>query len=166
MSKVRWMWEAFLQLVSLKNKKLSTAYKNEVKKTVLIVDDREEHRLFLKEALESDGFATITCSNAIDALSILRNNDIPVDIVTLDWSMPGMDGDELLDIIRTDVQIENTRKRRNKNFKIPVVMITIFITDKNVEKMKKKADYFLPKPLSYKDVQHVVRNILKKYGDL
>ena len=32
MSKVRWMWEAFLQLVSLKNKKLSTAYKNEVKK--------------------------------------------------------------------------------------------------------------------------------------
>ncbi len=130
------------------------------------MDDREEHRLFLKEALESDGFATITCSNAIDALSILRNNDIPVDIVTLDWSMPGMDGDELLDIIRTDVQIENTRKRRNKNFKIPVVMITIFITDKNVEKMKKKADYFLPKPLSYKDVQHVVRNILKKYGDL
>jgi CheY-like chemotaxis protein len=129
-------------------------------KTILVVDDNDKHRIFFKRALQSEGYIVIEASNGIEALRILHDISFDIDVVTLDYSMPKMNGAELLKIIRNDEKIKEIRKMNNKKPYIPVIVITIFITSDDVKEMKKDADECIPKPLSYKDILKAV----KKYS--
>ena len=61
---------------------------------VLIVDD-EEHILFGMEAVLSDHFQTTSCSDPFVALQIASSQQI--DVLCADYSMPRMNGLELVD---------------------------------------------------------------------
>lgn len=65
------------------------------KPTVLVVDDEESLRLYLRRVLEQDGYNVLTAHNGAHALSILRQSDMPVQLVITDVAMPGMGGREL-----------------------------------------------------------------------
>lgn len=67
-------------------------------KTVVVVDDDENHRHLLTDFLQPMGFSVITFANAEACLA--RLDDIRVDVFLVDISMPGMDGWELAGIIR------------------------------------------------------------------
>jgi response regulator RpfG family c-di-GMP phosphodiesterase len=66
---------------------------------VLIVDDelgpRESLRMILRPAYE-----VLTASNGSEALEVLRS--APVDLVTLDLNMPGIQGEELMRVVRRE----------------------------------------------------------------
>jgi two-component system response regulator EvgA len=69
-------------------------------KSVLIVDDHPVVRAAVNIVLEKEGFKRIYEASSVgEALSILREH--AVDLVILDLVMPGGDGLELLDRIRT-----------------------------------------------------------------
>ncbi len=73
-------------------------------KTILVVDDEESIRFLYREELEDEGYRVITASDGEEALRKLRK-EAP-DLVTLDIRMPGMDGIEVLHLIReTDKEI-------------------------------------------------------------
>lgn len=61
---------------------------------VLIVDDEENIRLTLREALASTNIQVEAAANGQDALSLL--NEQPYDLVLLDLKMPGLGGMEVL----------------------------------------------------------------------
>jgi len=84
----------------------------EKKKTVLVVDDEESVRFLYREELEEDGYRVITAADGDEALQKVKV-DRP-DLVTLDIRMPGMDGIEVLHLIR----------EMDKN--IPVIMSTAY----------------------------------------
>ena len=126
------------------------------KNKILIVDDETFNLNLLEFSLEAlDDIHIIPALNAKVALDIISNHDI--DLIILDISMPGMDGLEMLKILKF-----------NKDTKfIPVIMVTA----KNEERHKALAygsEDFLAKPIDVIELRFKVNNLLKlkKFNDL
>jgi DNA-binding NtrC family response regulator len=72
---------------------------------VLIVDDEAEFATALAERLRLRNYDSQAVFNTKDALSIIKNNSY--EVVLLDFEMPGMDGIEVLKIMKqTDPTLE------------------------------------------------------------
>jgi two-component system nitrogen regulation response regulator NtrX len=69
-------------------------------KTILIVDDEESICTSLRGILSDEGYRAITAGSAEDALRII-DEEMP-DLVLLDIWLPGMDGIEALNLIKTE----------------------------------------------------------------
>ena len=69
------------------------------KRTILCVDDNEQSLSIRKVMLETRGYRVITCNSGQDALERFRKGGI--DLVLTDLVMPGVDGDKLIDAIKT-----------------------------------------------------------------
>jgi CheY-like chemotaxis protein len=63
--------------------------------TVLVVDDEESLRHYLRRVLEEDGYQVLTACDGAHALSLLQRSRSPVQLVITDVSMPTMNGLEL-----------------------------------------------------------------------
>ena len=61
---------------------------------ILIVDDEESIRSFVKHVLESAGYVTATAASGVDAIRSVADTGVP-DLLLTDLKMPGMDGDDL-----------------------------------------------------------------------
>ena len=79
---------------------------------ILIVDDIPENRDVLARRLERQGYETTQAENGAMALALLAAE--PFDLVLLDIMMPGMDGYEVLQKIKSDAAISY----------IPVIMVS------------------------------------------
>ena len=115
--------------------------------TVLIVDDSRTSRKILKSTLEKGGFSIIgEAANGEEGY--LKYKELHPDIVTMDITMPTMDGIESLSLI----------KRENKNAK--VVMITAAgQKEKMVEALKRGAEEFITKPFDEVEVLESLNRI-------
>jgi two-component system chemotaxis response regulator CheY len=70
---------------------------------VLVVDDDEDLRGQLREALEYQHYFVVEAEDGIDALEVLRSNYAPViRLVILDLVMPFMTGWEFVNVLRRD----------------------------------------------------------------
>ena len=69
---------------------------------VLIVDDDEDIRDSLRDALEEMGFAATTASTAEEALDLLASTDPSPDVVILDLVLPGVDGGRVYRAMQAD----------------------------------------------------------------
>lgn len=63
-------------------------------RTVLLVDDNDEYLQAARRVIERDGHHVIAVPSGPAALAILRERD--VDLVLVDYLMPGMNGEELV----------------------------------------------------------------------
>lgn len=115
--------------------------------TVLIVDDSRTPRKILRAALEKGGFSVIgEAANGEDGY--LKYKELHPDIVTMDITMPTMDGIESLSLI----------KRENKDAK--VVMITAAgQKEKMVEALKRGAEEFIMKPFDEPEVLETLNRV-------
>jgi CheY-like chemotaxis protein len=59
---------------------------------VLVVDDDEDVRTFLKELLEEEGYAVATAGNGLEALEFTQRTPRQPSCVLLDLMMPVMNG--------------------------------------------------------------------------
>jgi two-component system cell cycle sensor histidine kinase/response regulator CckA len=59
---------------------------------VLVVDDEATIRGIVQQALEKDGYRTVSAGDGIEAVRVLQDAESPVDLVLTDMMMPGMDG--------------------------------------------------------------------------
>jgi two-component system, NtrC family, nitrogen regulation response regulator NtrX len=118
-------------------------------KTILIVDDDKSVRESLKMILEYDRYEVEFAENGEQGLQKLGS--MPVDVVLLDVKMSGMDGIEVL------------TKIRQKNEKLPVVMISGHGTiETAVEATKLGAFDFLSKPLDRDKLLVTIRNAVQQ----
>jgi adenylate cyclase len=102
---------------------------------ILVVDDDPINRALLTKSLETDGHRVTAVDNGFAALGALAED--PPDVVLLDIVMPGLDGMEVLERMKSD---ENLRH-------LPVVMISgVDDEDSMVRCIESGADDFLPKP--------------------
>lgn len=81
--------------------------------TVLVVEDDDQIRDTIKEALEFEGYTVLTSTNGKDALEVLRGNQSPC-LILLDLMMPIMNGWEFL----------NHRKADDVLMTIPVAVVS------------------------------------------
>ena len=66
-------------------------------KKVLLVDDSDFARIELKKDFESQGFKVLEAANGREALAMLATD---IDLIVLDYSMPGMTGVEFAKKVR------------------------------------------------------------------
>ena len=115
--------------------------------TVLIVDDDASIRGALTKSLARFGHDTLCASQAAEALPMLAAHHI--DLVICDWQMPGVDGLELLRLLR-----EEDRD-------VPVIMLTAFGTIEHaVTAMRAGATHYLTKPFQQEQLQLTVEQAL------
>lgn len=79
---------------------------------ILSIDDSKAVHAFLKECLKDTGHQLTTASNGEDGLKVLSENVTQFDLIFLDWEMPGMNGPEVLE------------KIKSMGVKSPVIMLT------------------------------------------
>ncbi|HEY0005143.1 MAG TPA: response regulator [Pyrinomonadaceae bacterium] len=116
---------------------------------LLIVEDVPDLLLLLRKLVERMGFEVETASGAHEALEIIREKRI--DLLLTDWSMPGMNGGELISALKRDERLRA----------IPTVVLTGHDTD--TERREAKAagcDRFLVKPIKRDELQSVILELL------
>jgi two-component system response regulator CpxR len=69
------------------------------KRTILCVDDNEQSLSIRKVMLETRGYRVVACNSGKEALEQFKKGG--VDLVLTDLVMPGVDGSELIDAIKT-----------------------------------------------------------------
>ncbi len=117
--------------------------------SVLIVDDEAGIRDSLREIFEDENYEVFTAETGQESLSII--DSVPVDLVFLDIWLPGRDGLEILEEIKT---------RREH---LPVVMISGHGTVEIAVKATKMGAYdFLEKPLSLERVLITAQRALER----
>ena len=104
---------------------------------VLVVDDIATNVKLMQARLLAEYFEVVTASNGPDALEICRRGEC--DIVLLDVMMPGMDGYEVCQTLKSDPRTAH----------LPIVMITALDqpSDK-IRGLEAGADDFLSKPVN------------------
>ena len=75
------------------------------KNKILIVDDDDDIRHLLKYNLEKSGFITNVAENGLECLEMVESYN--PDLILLDVMMPGMDGIEVCERIKSDPQNKN-----------------------------------------------------------
>lgn len=106
---------------------------------ILLVDDSDTMRRIQKTQLAGLGMKDIVeATDGEDALNVLDEN-MPVDVILLDWNMPIMDGLTFLKRIRSSETYKG----------IKVVMCTSESEKRKViEAMKEGADNYIVKPFT------------------
>jgi sigma-B regulation protein RsbU (phosphoserine phosphatase) len=104
---------------------------------ILVVDDNEENCQTLSRRLLRHRHSVAIVYNGMDALSRLRES--PFDLVLLDVLMPGLDGYEVLRLIKTDSDLRH----------IPVIMVSALDEIESVVHcIESGAEDYLPKPFN------------------
>jgi signal transduction histidine kinase/DNA-binding response OmpR family regulator len=123
---------------------------------ILIVDDERHNRELLEVMLKPEGFLLLSAAGGKEALAIIARQ--PPDLILLDVMMPGMDGYEVVNKIKSDPGTKS----------IPVIMLTA-LDDRNARMLglTAGAEDFLTKPVDRAELSVRVRNLLriKAYGD-
>ncbi len=121
------------------------------KRRILVVDDEQMVRDFLRKALETAGYTVVTASDGQEALEKMSQFD--VGLVLLDIMMPGLDGFEVLDRMR---QYEEN---------IPVIMLSgIHEATTKVDSLTLGADDYITKPFSVEELLARIQVKLKRAG--
>ncbi|HET8603901.1 MAG TPA: response regulator transcription factor [Marmoricola sp.] len=111
---------------------------------VVVVDDEERLVELVRSYLEESGMTTTGCHDGSTGLAAARHPD--VDVVVLDWMLPGMSG------------LQVCRALREEGNDVPVLMLTARGTvPERVEGFEAGADDYLVKPFALEELHARVR---------
>ncbi len=123
-----------------------------MKINILLVDDEKDFVETLAERLEIRGFSALTALNGEEALKLVQEKDF--DVILLDVRMPGKDGLEVLQEIKSIKPI------------IQVIMLTGHATVQSaVDGMKMGAFDYLMKPTETNKLFEMINNAYKLVED-
>ncbi|MDT8392527.1 MAG: PAS domain S-box protein [Bacteroidales bacterium] len=122
-------------------------------KQVLLVDDSEINRRFVRENLEDAGMLVIEVENGKEGLDMAINRS--PDLILLDIMMPVMDGYELMDKLKSNNQLSV----------IPVIALTALAMKEDIVRISESGfDDFLIKPFHIEELFDKMLAIFKQSG--
>ena len=121
------------------------------KQTVLVIDDEVHILELLEYNLAKSGYGVLRADTGENGLELLKSRQ--VDLVLLDYMLPGIDGIEVLRRIRTDPELAS----------VPVLMLTAKgeETDK-VLGLEMGADDYVSKPFGIRELLARVKALLRR----
>jgi CheY-like chemotaxis protein len=139
----RWLLESLNQLVQSK-----------IEPTIVLIDDEEATRYWLKELLLATGAHIVETDHGLEGIRLAR--ELQPKVILLDLIMPVMRGEEVLEQLKADPATEN----------IPVIIITSQpLQPGELESLKKKAVAVLSKSaLSGPEGLPLLRHALQQAG--
>ncbi len=119
---------------------------------ILVVDDEEELAEAIATSLRREGYAVDVANDGHGALDRLMLN--PYDLVTLDLTLPDLDGREVCRLIRTDARFDPATR---------VLMVTARDDiEERVAGLDDGADDYLVKPFALRELSARVRSLLRR----
>lgn len=107
---------------------------------ILLVEDDRTLRAVLAMQLEQMGYEVVEAINGQEALTVLENEQTPVDVILLDREMPVMDGMEFIARLKQEARFA----------KIPVIMASGSSQPDHIRQgMDAGVFYYLVKPVNY-----------------
>lgn len=121
---------------------------------ILIVEDRHENVVVLRENLEAAGYEVVQAANGVEALEAL--NGARFDLIITDILMPEMDGYQLTRAIKSDDRLRD----------IPVLIYTATYTDAKDRALALSlgAADFIIKPADTAEFLNRIREVTEKAG--
>lgn len=117
---------------------------------ILIVDDDPTILEIAAETLEGSGFQVYTAENGYRGLQLFDEKKESIDLVLLDWAMPGLDGLEVFAAIR---QLVAT---------MPIIFSSGFSSQSLIEKIDfAPPPAFLQKPYQLHELIELARNMVR-----
>ncbi len=108
------------------------------KPKILVVDDEEIIRYSVQRVLKEAGYDAVTAANGQKALD--KMSQLKIKLVLLDIKMPGLDGFQVLDLIR-------------KSSNVPVIMLTALKEVTTVrDSLALGADDYIRKPFKTREL--------------
>ncbi|MEO2083770.1 MAG: sigma-54 dependent transcriptional regulator, partial [Desulfurobacteriaceae bacterium] len=112
---------------------------------ILVADDEKSIRVVLKRYLESRGHEVVEASDGIEALRILKEEEI--DVAFVDIRMPGKSGLDVLKEVRD----------------VPIVILTAYGTmDYTVKAMELGAVEYITKPFLFEEISAILEKLLSE----
>ncbi len=116
---------------------------------ILLVEDEEAVRAFAARALAARGYTVLEAELGVDALNVLEEAGVPIDLIVSDVIMPEMDGPTMLVELR----------RRGVGAK--VVFVSGYADDAFARNLPGKQEFvFLPKPFTLKQLVETVKGAM------
>src|SRR5438128_7026587 len=120
-------------------------------KTILIADDEPDILEIIQFNLKQEGYEVITAKNGDEAIEQAKKNQ--PDLIILDIMMPGKDGIEVCNILRTQPAFNET-----------LIIFLSALSDEGTEirGLETGADDFLTKPISPKILLSKVNALFRR----
>lgn len=129
---------------------------SEIKPKILIVDDEPLNLMVLEDFLEEAGYEVIQAGSGNEAWDMLSASHEEYDAILLDRMMPGLEGIEVLQRI----------KSREDMKKLPVIMQTARSSEQDIlEGLEAGAYYYLTKPFEKRQLLAIVHSAVQDYEE-
>ena len=122
------------------------------KKTVLVVEDELDMRIFISTLLETSGYQPVLTKNGSEGL--LKARDIYPDLIILDVMMPGEGGVQMYRQLQTDDRLKN----------IPVILLSAVAQSTFAHYLKMlnaRVGGSIPEPAAYLEKPPEAEELLK-----
>ena len=120
---------------------------------ILLIEDNHDDCEATIRSLKKNHFINPIqwCKNGQEALNYLQNkNNQRPDLILLDLNMPGIDGRQVLQIIKTDTALKS----------IPVVILTTSADSKDVEQCYSiGASTYIQKPVNFQSLTEAIHTV-------
>jgi CheY-like chemotaxis protein len=124
------------------------------KKNILIVDDEPGTLRLVSTEVKAAGYHVQTALSGKECLERVKKNR--TDLILLDLLMPGMDGYDVVDVIKKDKDTQE----------IPIIILTAKDSENDhLESIKAGALYFISKPYSPSDLLVKIKVALESRAD-
>ncbi|HLP51663.1 MAG TPA: response regulator [Chitinophagales bacterium] len=133
---------------------LTTLLPDKAKRVMLADDDAEDREIFLDVMQEVMPFAQVfTAENGEDLMAKLNDEQYELpELIFLDLNMPLKNGHECLQEIRKSERFRD----------IPVIIYSTSVNNEYIdETFKKGANFYFPKPSSFKNLRIVMNRIFE-----
>lgn len=128
--------------------------------SVLVVDDSKLARQIMRNQLDRLGIKNETVGSGFEALNELERKakKEPYRIVLMDWKMPGMDGLQTAQLIRSS---------QGQSPTTTIMMITAYYSDESERLFKQQGlKHFLKKPISDAELRNMLLRCLNEGNEL
>lgn len=119
---------------------------------ILLIDDDSNMHIICKKVIEKAGYEFLSAANGEIGLEVLLREQ--VDLVLLDYMMPGMDGFNVFKTLRHSPEFARLRN-------IPVVMLSVLSENhpKKKQLLEMGLSLYLNKPFGGKELVNIVENL-------
>lgn len=121
-----------------------------MKRKILIVEDYEDSRQFMKVLVESYGYQVIEAADGLEAIESLKSQ-FP-DLILMDMAMPVMDGITATKVIRKD----------KKGADIPIIAVTAHGKQFYEKAIEAGCNDLITKPVDFDSLESILNQYLEQ----